>query len=187
MKNYKGFTTFFALFILVIPGLSLADGTYRYGNTEIYEAAPVKTQGTITQSTPSTVYTVENPATIVSSWAPNLNIKSKAERDAERAAADAEMARKAEADRVAYNNNGSFAYGYTNGSGAQYTSTAKYVDARDVRNGNVAAAGTAFSRNFLPTTFWGWVLAILLIGILFAIVKAFADKNSRTASHAHAH
>ncbi len=186
MKNIKGFITFLALFILVLPGLSFAEGNYHYGSEGLYEAPPVKTQGIPIENAPSTVYTIDNPATIIASWVPKIG-KTKAERDADKAALEAQMARDAEMARVAYNPDGTFAYGYTNGSGAQYKTTAKYVDARTVKNGNLASAGSAVSGGFLPKTLWGWILLILLFGILFALGKAFSDKSKKKSSLSHAH
>lgn len=185
MKNNKGFITL-ALILCAIPGLSFADGTYYYGNQGyVNDAPPVRTQGVPIQNAPSTVYTIENPATIVSAWAPNIRIKSKAERDADRAALEADMARRAEESRVALNPDGAFAYGYTNGQGAQYQTDAKYVDARNVRGSSVAAAGFA-AGSFLPTTFWGWVLVILLAAVLVAIARAYQRKFYSKRTHAHA-
>ncbi len=207
MKNYKGFTTFLALIITVLPVISFADGTYYYGGqgTYIEEAAPVRTTGVIipqknssyvvTESAPvynngTTVSTTNNTNTTNNTAEDifGIHIKTKAEKDAEKAA-QAEADRKAaDAASVARNNDGSFAYGYTNGNGAQYTSGAKYLDARGNTNVRYTAAAGNAGSGFLPTTFGGWVIAILLMSVLVAIVRAFRAKfaaKPHVISHAH--
>lgn len=196
MNKYKGFITFFALAIAVLPVISFADGTYYYGGqgANIIEAAPVRTVGTtITPVNNTNTYTVgvTEPAKIITTEnILGINIKSKAERDAEKAA-QAEADRKAaDAASVARNNDGSFAYGYTNGTGAQYTSGAKYLDARGGTNARYTASAGSAGSGFAPTTFGGWVLVIILAAILVAIVRAFRAKfaaKPHVQSHAHGH
>lgn len=192
MKNYIKFTTYLAFVILAIPGISLANGQF-YPQGGLVEAAPVATVGTpIDLNGSRTVNNggqVSNPADALPNNILGIHIKTKAERDAEKRAKEAEDAKIAEEARVARNNDGTFAYGYTNGTGAQYTSGAQYSDARYTNNtrGNslTASAGSVSLGGFLPTTFWGWVFAILLIGILFAIIRALIDKMNVRKPHAH--
>lgn len=209
MKNSKILGTFIAFAMVVLPAVSFADGTYHYGNEAFIESIAVPTVGTPVQNAQNTVATSgnTNPAEAMATYSGNntgsgtnilgFHIKSKAERDAEKAVALAEAERNAEAARVARNSNGTFAYGYTNANGSQYASGAQYVDARNT-NGkytasarnvsrNTASAGSALSNGFLPTTFWGWVLVIVLLGILVAIVRAFKEKFYARPVHAHAH
>jgi len=209
MKNSKLITTFIALAMVILPAVSFADGTYHYGNEQFIESIAVPTVGVPTTNGQSTVNTSGNTspteamATYVGAGNNNSNstgtnilgfhIKSKAERDAEKAVALAEAERDAEAARVARNNDGTFAYGYTNTNGAQYASGAQYTDAR-LTNGkytansrNTASAGSALSNGFLPKTVGGWILLVLLIGILVAIVRAFKEKFYARPVHAHAH
>lgn len=191
MKNYKVFTSIFVLAILILPGLSFADTqiastTYVIPGDPVYTPAPVQysnSDQTVGQNTQS--YTIVNPADSLPTF--GIHIKTKAERDAENAAKEAELARQAELNRVAKNPDGSFAYGYTNGSGAQYANNTQYVDARNGTLGrnNVASVGI-FSGGFLPTTFWGWVLLILLLAIFIAIVRAFIDKTNSDQNRLHA-
>jgi len=132
---------------------------------------------------------VTNPVNSLPDNILGIHIKTKAERDADKAVKDAEDSRIAEEASVARNPDGSFAYGYTNGTGAQYISGAQYTDARYVTNtrGNnlTASAGSILLGGFLPTTFWGWVLVILLIGILFAVIRALIDKMNVRKPHVH--
>lgn len=216
MKNSKLITTFIALAMVILPAVSFADGTYHYGNEQFIESIAVPTVGVPVQNGQSTVNTSGNTspteamATYVGAGNNNSNssgtnilgfhIKSKAERDAEKAAELAQAERNAEAARVARNNDGTFAYGYTNANGAQYASGAQYVDARttngkytaSARNAygnsrNTASVGSVLSNGFLPTTFGGWVLLLLLIGILVAIIRAFKEKFYARPVHVHAH
>lgn len=179
MKNYKSYITFLALTIVILPTVSFADGIYYSGSHSLIEAAPVRTVGTtVTQNSGTTLNVVE-PLTINTSGnILGINIKSKAERDAEKAQKDAQLAREAEEARIAKNNDGTFAYGYTNGSGAQYTSGARYVDARETNLSSryTASAGSANNGNFLPSSFGGWILTIILLTILVAIFRAFRNK-----------
>jgi hypothetical protein len=195
MKNYIKFTTYLAFVILAIPGISMANGQF-YPQGGLVEAAPVATVGTpIDLNGSRTVNNggqnsnVSNPADSLPNNILGIHIKTKAERDADKAVKDAEEARLAEEARVARNNDGTFAYGYTNGTGAQYTSGAQYSDARYTTNtrGNnlTASAGSISLGGFLPTTFWGWVFAILLIGILVAVIRALIDKMNVRKPHAH--
>ena len=207
MKNNIVITAFLAITALVLPGVSFAQyngNTAYYPQGGFYEAPPVKTEGVVittnqnSGSTNTQTYTVTNPADSLPTFSGvgstlGINIKSKAQKDQEKAAAEAAKARAAEDARVAKNSDGTFAYGYTNGTGTEYVSGTTYTDARyATKNGskNVAAAGSLFSgKGFLPQTAGGWVLVIFLMTILFAIVKAFSDRlNSRkTHTHAHAH
>jgi len=190
MKNYKGLTTFFALILLVLPGISLADGTYYYGPGGLNEAPPVKTTGTYIDPSITRTYTADNS---VSSPVANNNdgnilgfhIKTRAEKDKEKASQAEADARVAEQARVAHNDDGTFAYGYTNGSGAQYVSGARYVDARNGNSVLTASAGSAVVAGFIPTTFGGWILLILLIAVFVVIIKAFMEKFYSRPVHAH--
>lgn len=193
MKQYKTVISYFVLAILILPGISLASSRV-YSEGGFYEAAPVKTEGQVTTTTSGSSMTVINPADALPNNILGIHIKTKAERDAERAAEEAALARKAEEQRVARNADGTFAYGYTNGSGAQYASGAQYVDARTTRLAttrtnslNVAAAGTTTLAGFFPTTFWGWVLALILLAVFFAILRALIDKMNTRRPHAVAH
>ncbi len=193
MNKYKGFTTFLALILVALPAISFADGTYYYGNqgVNIIEAVPVKTVGTTIIPTNNTnTYTVgvTEPAKIITTEnILGINIKSKAERDAEKAAQVEADRKAADAASVARNNDGTFAYGYTNGNGAQYTSGAKYLDARGNTNARYTASAGSAGNGFLPTTFGGWILAILLMSILVAIVRAFRSKFFAKKAHVQAH
>jgi hypothetical protein len=199
MKNIKGLTTFFALIFVAMPVITFADGTFYYGTGGFNEAAPVKTTGTVINQNPAVIYDT-NPIANLGTNNTNTNnnsnnilgikIKSQAERDAEKAAKDAADARAAEDARVAKNNDGTFAYGYTNGQGAQYTTGARYVDARSVSNSRyTASAGSSIGNGFLPATFGGWMLLIILTIILIFIIRAFNQKfNQRnTRNHSLAH
>jgi hypothetical protein len=195
MKNIKGFTTFFALILVAMPAISFADGTFYYGTGGINEAAPVKTVGTVINQNPVAIYDTNPIATIGTNSGNStgnnilgIKIKSQAERDAEKAAQAAEDAKAAELARVAKNNDGTFAYGYTNAQGAQYTSGARYVDARSTNNSRyTAAAGSSIGTGFLPSTFGGWLLAIILILVLVSIIRAFNQKFNAKPAHSHAH
>jgi hypothetical protein len=199
MKNIKSLTTFFALIFIAMPVMAFADGKFYYGTGGFYESDPVKNTGTVINSNPAVIYDT-NPIANLGTNTDNTNntinnilgikIKSQAERDAEKAAKNAEEAILAEEARVAKNNDGTFAYGYTNGQGAQYTNGARYVDARSVNNSRyTASAGSSMGDGFLPTTFGGWILLILLIMVLVFIIKALNQKfNQRPVrNHSLAH
>ena len=134
----------------------------------------------------------ENPLSLRKLF--GINTKTKAEKEQEKLAADAAAAKSAEDARVARNPDGSIAYGYTNSSGAKYVAANDYTDARNsnvryvTRNSrNTAAAGNLSLGNMLPTTFWGWVLLIVLLSILVAIIRAIIDKSKKHDTHGHAH
>lgn len=189
MNNYKGLTTFFALIITFLPVISFADGTFYYGNAVINEAPPVRTTGTvITQNSSNTVTVGQTePATILTTEnILGIRLKSKAERDAEKAAAAAAEAKAIEEASLAKNSDGTFAYGYTNGNGATYTSGANYVDARRVSRSNYTASAGSINSNFLPNTFGGWLLALALIAVLVVLVRAIMKKINEKPVHKHA-
>lgn len=202
MKNNIVITAFLAITALVLPGVSFAQyngNTGYYPQGGFYEAPPVKTEGIIVANNQNSGsvntqnYTVTNPADNLPTFGGTLgiNIKSKAQKDQEKEASAAAQAKAAEDARVAKNSDGTFAYGYTNGTGAEYVSSTSYTDARyATKNGskNVAAAGSLFSgKGFMPQTAGGWILVIFLMTILFVIVKAFNDRLNSRKTHVHAH
>ncbi len=186
MNKYKVFGSVFALLAILMPAVSFADGVYYSGNVYLNEAAPVRTTGYYLNQNSSTVNSGQT-GTVVNSGAQSvetyntsstsvsdifgIHIKSKAERDAEKAAA-AKAAAEADANaRVARNNDGTFAYGYTDTTGAQYFSGARYVDARNTGNRVYSTA----SSGFLPNSTIGWIFAIALIGILVYFVRKLKE------------
>jgi len=192
MKNIKGLTTFFALIFVAMPVMAFADGTFYYGTGGFYEAPPVQTTGTVINQNPTAIYDTNPIANFGTNNTNNtgnnilgIKIKSQAERDADKAAKEAAEVRAVEEARVARNNDGTFAYGYTNSQGAQYATGARYVDARNVNNSRyTASVGSSIGNGFLPTTFGGWVLLIILTIILIFIIRAFNQKfNQRHIRH----
>ncbi len=195
MKNYKIITAIFVFGTLIIPGLTLANSQF-YPQGGFYEEPPVQSVGTVINANSNTSSnTMIDPAdSLPTGNLLGIKIKSKAERQAEQDTEDAAKARAVEDARVARNSDGSLAYGYTNGAGAQYTNGTRYVDARIATNNrsfsgnsNLAAAGSLFSQNFLPDTVGEWVIALILIAILFAIIRAFTEKMNASRVKAHAH
>lgn len=180
MNKYKVFSSVFALLAILMPAVSFADGKFYYGNVYLNEAPPTlstgyyldqNSNGSVVNSG-TTVNTGSNDVNVSSGSNGitdifGINIKSKAERDAEKLAKEKAEAEAAENARVARNNDGTFAYGYTNGDGAQYLTGAKYVDARNSGN---RAYSTA-SAGFLPNTILGWFAAIVLISVLIYFVR----------------
>lgn len=192
MKNYKVIATLFVFGALITPGLTLANSAY-YSEGGFYEEPPVQSTGTII-NTNSNTQSVINPAdSLPTGNLLGIKFKTKAERDAQKAQEEANKSRALEDARVARNADGSLAYGYTNANGAQYTNGVKYVDARNVKNGkssgnnNLAAAGSLFGQDFLPDTVGGWILALILLAILFSIIRAFTQKMNQNRVNAHAH
>ncbi|MDQ5930175.1 MAG: hypothetical protein QG594_1962 [Bacteroidota bacterium] len=197
MKNYKVFTSIFVFAMVILPGLTFAQNQVMgsvYVIPSSYDPSIVQTE-TVSYSNQPVAQNSQN-TTVVSGTdvLPNnilgIHIKTKAERDAERATKEADLARQAELARVARNPDGTFAYGYTNGTGAQYANNTQYTDARNGTNKSIGSRNVAsvgiFSGGFLPTTFWGWVLLILLIAIFVAIVRAFIDKTNSNQNRLHA-
>jgi hypothetical protein len=194
MKNYKAVTTILVFGALIIPGLTLANSAY-YTQGGFYEETPVQSVGApITTTSNTSSNTMIDPAdSLPTGNLLGIKIKTKAERQAEQDAQNAAKARAAEEASVARNQDGSLAYGYTNGSGAQYSSGARYTDARSSstrsfgnNSNNLAAAGSLFGSNFLPNTIGEWLLALLMIAILVGIIRALTEKMNSNRIHAHA-
>ncbi len=184
MNKYKVFTTFIALALLALPAVSFADGKFYYGNVNVIESQPVLSTGynldqntnTVVAgsgSTQNTVYTGSNTDSYTMENILGINIKSKAERDAEKLAKANAEALAAENARVARQNDGTFAYGYTDGTGAQYVNGARYVDARSTKNTMYTA-----SSGFLPNTVGGWVIALLLVATLVYIARKLKEMEA---------
>lgn len=165
------------LFTLIFPAIS---GATVYNTGGLDESGPVKTSGVITSST-----YVSNSNT--KEYDPfgnvfNFHLKTQAEKDAEKKAKDDAAAKAADDARVAKNADGSFSYGYIGG----VSSDVAYKDARSNRNSLLGSAGSAGSKGFLPTTFWGWALTILLSTFVVILIMSLMEKlgkQKNTNSH----
>lgn len=189
MNTYKKIFNFVAIFGLILPFLAFAQNApitsvyYTAGDAQTMPANNDYYNNINNNQNNGNAVQIITPGQALSDIF-GVNIKSKEQRDAEKAAQkqkeDLALAQDAENARLARNNDGTFAYGYTNASGSQYSNGASYVDARstNIKNRNTASAGSALSKGFLPTTFLGWVLAILLLSILVAVMRALIDKSN---------